>query len=245
MSEFICISMFVLMCVGLIGCVYLGSTAIFVYTVGCILVSNVTVTKQVEFLGITTSLAVFIFSVTYLAHDILTEYWGKTLAMKLVLCNLAAQVAFMLYSTVAIMTPPAPTDDASAAIAKLFTVTPRVTLAALISAVGGYICVTVFSALKRRQGNGWLALAVRNSVSTVLGNWVNTVVFFLVAFYGILPNPVLSQIVFSALIAKLTLGLLDTPFMFLARWAKNKNPANQAAASDWASTDGNMTANSM
>jgi queuosine precursor transporter len=236
MSELICFSVFVLMCFALIGCVYLGRTAIFVYTVGCILVSNVTVTKQVQFLGITTSLAVFIFSVTYLAHDILTEYWGKSHAMKLVMCNLAAQVAFMVYSSVAILTPSAPTDEASAAIITLFTVTPRVTMAAVLSAVGGYICVTVFSALKKRQGKGRLSLAIRNSISTILGNWVNTVVFFLVAFYGIFPDRVLSQIVLSALLVKLTLGILDTPFMFLARWAKNKNPANHTSESDWAAT---------
>jgi queuosine precursor transporter len=60
-------------------------------------------------------------------------------------------------------------------------------------------------------------------------------VFFLVAFYGVLPNTVLTQIVISALLAKLTVGILDTPFMFLARWAKNQNPANRTTVSDWAS----------
>ena len=235
MSELLCLGTFFLMCFALIWCVYLGRTAIFVFTVGCILVSNVTVTKQVQFLGITTSLAVFIFSVTYLANDILTEYWGRRDAMKLVISNLTAQVAFMTYSMAAIWTPASSTDTASPAIASLFTVTPRVTLAAITSAVGGVICVAVFSALKRKFRKGALSLAVRNSVSTILGNWVNSVVFFVVAFYGVFPNHVLSQIVVSALLAKLTVGILDTPFMFLARWAKNKNPANHTTESHWAS----------
>jgi uncharacterized integral membrane protein (TIGR00697 family) len=116
----------------LIVCVYLGRTAIFVFTVGCILVSNVTVTKQVQFLGFTTSLAVFIFSVTYLANDKVTEYWGKRDAMNLVPSNLAAQVAFMAYSLAAIWTPPAATDSASDKIIALFHVTPRVTIAAIV-----------------------------------------------------------------------------------------------------------------
>src|SRR5262249_2349086 len=77
MTELFCLGTFFLLCFGLIACVYLGRTAIFVYTVGCILVSNVTVLKQVEFFGLTTSLAVFIFSATYLASDIVTEYWGR------------------------------------------------------------------------------------------------------------------------------------------------------------------------
>ena len=82
-----------------------------------------------------------------------------------------------------------------------------------------------------------MALAIRNSVSTVIGNWVNTVVFFIVAFYGILPNDVLLQIILSAIIAKLTVGILDTPFMFLARWAKDQNPANRTLEKDWASVE--------
>ena len=236
MSELYCLGTFFIMCFALIWCVYLGRTAIFVYTVGCILVSNCTVTKQVQFFGITTSLAVFIFSVTYLANDILTEYWGRREAIKLVISNLAAQIAFMAYSVSAIWTPPASTDQASPAIMKLFTITPRITAAAIISAVGGFVCVGLFSYLKARYRKGIISLAVRNSVSTVIGNWVNTGVFFVTAFYGVIPNGVLAQIILSAILAKLTVGILDTPFMFLARWAKNKNPTNRTSEADWAST---------
>jgi queuosine precursor transporter len=235
MSALICLGVFILMCAGLIWCVYLGRTAIFVYTVGCILVSNVTVTKQVEFFGLTTSLGVFIFSVTYLANDILTEYWGRDDAIKLVLSNLSAQIAFMAYSMTAIWTPASPTDDASQAIAHLFTVTPRVTVAAIVSAIGGFVCVALFSFLKAKYRKGWLALTIRSSVSTVVGNWVNSVLFFAIAFYGVFPDNVLLQVFVSAIVVKLTAGILDTPFMFLARWAKNKNPANPKAANDWAS----------
>jgi uncharacterized integral membrane protein (TIGR00697 family) len=235
MSELYCLVTFFCMCFALIGCVYLGRTAIFVFTVGCILVSNATVTKQVEFLGLTTSLGVFIFSVTYLANDILTEYWGRRDALRLVAANLAAQVAFMIYTTVSIWTPAAPTDEASPAIVTLFTVTPRITAAAIISAVGGFVCVSIFSYLKAKHRRGWLALAVRNGVSTIIGNWVNTVVFFTIAFYGIMPDEVLIQIILSAIIAKFTVGILDTPFMFLARWAKNMNPANKTFEADWTS----------
>jgi uncharacterized integral membrane protein (TIGR00697 family) len=222
------------MCGALIWCVYLGRTAIYVFTVGCILVSNCTVTKQVDFFGLTTSLGVFIFSVTYLANDILTEYWGRNEALKLVLSNLAAQVAFMIYATLAIWTPAAPTDEASAAIATLFTITPRITIAAIVSAAGGFVCVWIFSIMKERYRRGWLQLMLRNSVSSVIGNWVNTIVFFVIAFWGVLPDNVLGQIILSAMIAKLTVGVFDSPFLILAGWTKNKNPANRTSEPNWA-----------
>jgi hypothetical protein len=156
--------------------------------------------------------------VTYLANDILTEYWGRNDAIKLVVSNLSAQVAFMAYSTASIWTPPAPTDDASAAMIKLFTVTPRVTVAAILAAVGGFVCVAIFSYLKSKHRKGRFWLAVRNIVSTVIGNWVNTGIFFVVAFYGIFPDKILVQVIFSAIVVKATVGILDTPFMFLAKW---------------------------
>jgi uncharacterized integral membrane protein (TIGR00697 family) len=218
------------MCLALVLCVYLGRTAVFVFTVGCILVSNCVVTKQVPFLGTTTSLGVFIFSVTYLANDIVTEYWGRGDAMRLVLYNLAAQIAFMVYSQLAILTPAAQTDTASPAIASLFTITPRITIAAILSAVGGYVCVTLFDSLKQRYPNGPLALALRNSISSIVGNWVNTVVFFSVAFYGVFPNKVLGEILVSAIVVKTTVGILDTPFMFLAGWARRKSLKGQGDA---------------
>ena len=105
--------------------------------------------------------------------------------MKLVVCNLAAQVAFMAYSEMAILTPPAASDTASPAIVTLFTVTPRITAAAIISAIGGYVCVALFSFLKQRYPKGAVALAVRNSISSIIGNWINTALFFVIAFYGV------------------------------------------------------------
>jgi queuosine precursor transporter len=233
-SSFLCLLTFVLMCLGLIVSVYFGRTAIFVYTVGCILVSNITVLKQVEFLSLTTSLGIFIFSVTYLSNDIVTEYWGREDAIRLVVCNLAAQVAFMGYSWLSIITPPAPTDDASAAIIKLFTVTPRITVAAIVSAVGGFICVWLFSLMKKRFRRGVTALLLRNWISTATGNGVNSMMFFAIAFYGILPNDVLGQIMVSAIVVKATLGILDFPFIWLARIVKNSNPHNKTSEPDWA-----------
>lgn len=235
-SEMWCLGTFFVMCFALMCCVYLGRTAIFVFTVGCILISNVTVSKQVEFFGLTTSLGVFIFSVTYLANDILAEYWGPHDANRLVLTNLVAQIGFMAYSMAAIVTPAALTDDASPAIVKLFTVTPRVTIAAIIAAIGGFVCVGLFSYLKGKFRKGWLALAIRNSVSSTIGNAVNTVFFFVIAFYGIFPDDVLWQIVLSAVLAKFTVAILDTPFMFLARVLKNANPSNKTQIPDWASS---------
>jgi uncharacterized integral membrane protein (TIGR00697 family) len=119
-----------------------------------------------------------------LANNIVTEYWSRDDAIKLVISNLCAQVAFMAYSFLSILTPAAPTDNASAAIAKLFTVTPRVTIAAIVSAVGGFVCVAIFAYLKEKYPKGWVALATRNIVSTILGNWINSVLFFISHFMG-------------------------------------------------------------
>jgi queuosine precursor transporter len=59
-------------------------------------------------------------------------------------------------------------------------------------------------------------------VSTILGNWINSVLFFIIAFYGIFQDEVLWQVILAAILTKLTVGVLDTPFLFLAGLAREK-----------------------
>ena len=240
MSELYCLGTFLLGCIGLLASIYFGRTSIFVYTVGCILVSNVTVSKQVEFFYFPTSLGIFIFSVSYLAINVLTEYWGRDYAIRLVISNVVAQLAFMTYSVASIATPLAQPTDISQqavqqAIEKLFAVAPRVTVAAVVSAIGWFVCLKIFLTLKRRYRKGWLALSIRNFLGTSIGNGINSFIFFFLAFYGLLPDDVLSHITLQAVIVKSMLALLSTPFIVFALWAKNKNPTNKTIEVHWGS----------
>jgi queuosine precursor transporter len=244
MSELYCLGTFLLGCIGLLASIYFGRTSIFVYAVGCILVSNVTVSKQVEFFYFPTSLGIFIFSVSYLAINVLTEYWGRDCAIKLMISNVVAQLAFMTYSVASIATPLAQPADISQqavqqavqeAIEKLFAVAPRMTVAAIVSAIGWFVCLNIFLTLKKRYRKGWLALSIRNFLGTSIGNGINSLIFFVLAFYGSVPDDVLSHVTLQAIIVKSMLALLGTPFILLALWAKNKNPTNKTIEVHWAS----------
>jgi len=45
---------------------------------------------------------------------------------------------------------------------------------------------------------------------------IDTVIFISLAFYGILPNSVLMQLMVGQYVIKLLIAALDTPFMYMA-----------------------------
>jgi uncharacterized integral membrane protein (TIGR00697 family) len=236
MSELICIVTFLALCAALMACVQMGRTAIYVFTVSAIVASNITVAKQIYFFGTTTSLGVFIFSAAFLALNIVVENGDENDGYRLVLANLAAQVVFMGYMGASVLTPAAQVDDASEAIRHLFLVTPRVTIAAIMAAMGGFISVAIFSFMKQRSPKGRANLAIRNFVSMVVGNSFNSVIFLLVAAYGEMTNQALFDAILAAVFAKLVMAILATPFMFVACRIRAQCMQSEKQTREWVSS---------
>ena len=87
-TEFLLLITFVFLALVLLFSARMGRVYLFVFTVGCILVSNITVAKQVSFLGLSMSLGVVIYSVIYLATDICSEYGDENDAYRLAILAL-------------------------------------------------------------------------------------------------------------------------------------------------------------
>lgn len=197
-------------------CTRLGKTYLYCCTVGYILVSNITVTKQVEFFGFATSLGVIIYSLVYLATDICSEYGEEGDSYRLAISNLVAQIIFFAYIFLSIRTPAGEFDTAHSQINALFSITPRITIAAIVAALGAFVDIYVYEFLKKKTGLGFFMVGLRNNSSTMVGQIINTVIFFTVAFYNVIPN--LMEIIITAAVVKIIIALIDTPFIWLARY---------------------------
>ncbi|HDQ13351.1 MAG TPA: VUT family protein, partial [Sediminispirochaeta sp.] len=60
-------------------------------------------------------------------------------------------------------------------------------------------------------------LWLRNNLSTMVSQLIDSLCFTLVAFYGVFQTSVLLEIVLSTYILKWLVAALDTPFVYLAR----------------------------
>lgn len=71
--------------------------------------------------------------------------------------------------------------------------------------------IGIFSYLKRRYKKMWY---VRNNVSTILSQTVDSFLFFFIAFYGIMPTDKIIMLAIGTLGLKVAMAILDTPFFY-------------------------------
>ncbi len=97
--------------------------------------------------------------------------------------------------------------------------TIRITIASLASfLVSQFHDIWSFHYWKKRTKGKHLWL--RNNLSTISSQLINTVVFYLIGFYGVFP--IVELIVFTYLV-KIVIALVDTPFVYLAVWHLRKH----------------------
>jgi uncharacterized integral membrane protein (TIGR00697 family) len=79
-----------------------------------------------------------------------------------------------------------------------------------------------FPLLEKKTGGKYLWL--RNNASTIASQFIATVIFYVIGFYGIFP--ILRLIIFTYLI-KILIAILDTPVVYLAVGFLRRNGVGQ------------------
>ena len=97
---------------------------------------------------------------------------------------------------------------------------PRITIAGLTAFIFSQNAdLWIFDKLKKFH-NG-KHLWIRNNVSTITAQLIDSLIFIVIAFYGTMPIASLFTMVFSQWLVKLVLATVDTPFVYWGvQWAK-------------------------
>ena len=182
--------------------------------VGLLILSNVLAVKLFS-IGdwVVLPAAVIIYVFTYPILDVITEAYGKEAARRTVLTGFIAQVLAIGFIWIAIKLPAAPYYENQQSFELIFTAGFRVTVASLIAyLVSQNLDVTIFDKLKKRHGTK--KLWIRNNLSTMASQLVDTAIFISIAFYGTMPLGVLIGMIFSQYIFKFIVAILDTPIVY-------------------------------
>jgi len=178
-----------------------------------ILVCNVLAGRLIEVFGLSLSVAVVLFPFTYIISDIFTEVYGFNKNKKVIwlgfTCNLIMVMAFMLLLK---LPYPEAFENADAYEVVLGT-TPRILVGSLIGfLVGSFLNSVILSKLKVATNGKYLAL--RTITSTIIGEGVDTLIFAVIVFGGILPNEVLVGMIIGEAIFKVLVETLFTPITY-------------------------------
>lgn len=185
-----------------------------------LIIANVAASKIVSFWGLVVPAAIVAYPVTFLITDVIGEIWGKDEANKTVKIGFICQIFSLILIALAIMLPVAPFADNQLEFKSILGQSFRCVMASLIA----YLCsqswdVFVFHKLKNINGekHKW----IRNNLSTMTSQIIDTVIFITIAFWGSVPNII--TMILSQYFIKLVYALLDTPFFYiLTRKRKEK-----------------------
>lgn len=195
---------------------YFGRVGLIALMVFSLVLCNIQVLKVVELFGITTTLGNILYSGIFLATDILSECYGKKEARQAVLISFIFLILATVYMQVALVYIPAPEDFAQPHLEAIFGLLPRVTLASLLAyGVSQHFDIWAFLHIKKVTEGRFLWL--RNNASTLTSQFLDSLIFCGVAFYGLYPLSVVMEILLSTYIIKAVVTVLETPFVYAGR----------------------------
>lgn len=183
--------------------------------VGLLILSNIVAVKLMSIGSwIVIPAAAVIYVCTYPILDVLTEAYGKDAARKTVQTGFIAQLFSIGFIWIAIHLPAAPFYEHQEAFETIFSAGFRVTIASLAAyLISQNLDVTIFDKLKRKHCNK--KLWVRNNVSTMASQLVDTTIFITIAFAGTMPIGALLGMIASQYVFKFIIAVLDTPIVYL------------------------------
>jgi len=177
------------------------------------LVSDVTAGKIIQLGFFTVSATVLYFPVTYILADILTEVYGYEKARSVVwMVLLSSVLAGIIYSLVVFL-PPAMGFDANDAFTRVLGQVPRIL-------VGGWIAVWVggilndYTLAKMKIWTKGKHLWARTIGSTIVGEGANTLLFYVLALYSVIPTNLLITSILSGWFLKVAVEAVMTPMTY-------------------------------
>lgn len=202
---------------------------LYMWTIIATIAANIEVLIYIKAFGIGMTLGNVLFASTFLVTDIISEIYGKKAASKAVKIGILTSVIFILLSQFWLMYTPHPTEDYVMPSMKIiFGSVPRVMMASFaVYAIAQGFDVWCYhkwwKLTEKLSGSKRKFLWLRNNGSTLVSQLLNTVLYTLFAFAGTFDTNKLLTIIVSSYIIFIVTSLLDTPFVYLARWINDMN----------------------
>jgi queuosine precursor transporter len=158
---------------------------------------------------------VLFFPISYLFGDILTEVYGYARSRKVIWAGFGALIFASLMSLVITSLPPAKTmsADQHQAINLIFGQTPRIVLASLTAFWLGEF-TNSFVLAKMKIFTAGKNLWMRTIGSTFAGEFIDSIIFYPVAFYGVWSNEQIFSVMIGNYFIKVLWEVLATPFTY-------------------------------
>jgi len=195
----------------------------------CLMAANLFATKQISFGPVNFTGAIFVFPISYIVNDVVSEVWGFRRTRLLIWLAFAMNFLFVILGALIDLIPGAGwwrDTPAGAGFHALFGLAPRIVAASFLAfIVGSFVNAFVMSKMKvRDEGRRFTLRAV---LSTLAGETCDSLIFFPVALLGIVPLEQMPSFVLWQVTLKTCYEIIILPVTIrVVRWVKKKENAD-------------------
>ncbi|MCW5853515.1 MAG: queuosine precursor transporter [Anaerolineae bacterium] len=181
--------------------------------VAVLLISNIASTKIVALGPLSFDGGTLLFPLAYIFGDVLTEVYGYRRSRRVIWTGFFWLVVTALVLAIVDWLPSAGDWSGQEAFHAILGQTPRIVAASLLAYFAGEFSNSfVLAKMKLATQGRWLW--TRTIGSTLVGEGVDTVVFVLVAFLGVLPTELVWAVLISNYIFKVGVEVVFTPVTY-------------------------------
>lgn len=176
----------------------------------CLIAANVLETKIIQMGSLTITAGFLVFPISYIINDCIVEVWGFRKARLIIWTGFALNFVVLAIFQVALVLPAAPFWEGEAAFRFVFGLAPRIAVASLLAFLtGSFLNAYVMSRMKiASRGRNFSARAV---LSTLAGESADSLIFFPIAFGGLMPVEEVAKLMLIQVVAKTLYEILVLP----------------------------------
>lgn len=188
----------------------------------CLITSNFLETKVISLGPISGTGGLLIFPLLYIINDCISEVWGFRKAKFIIWIGFLMNFIVMLFAKLAVILPAPDFWEGAEAFNFVFGLAPRIAFASLVAfLVGSFLNAMVMSKMKVLTSGKHFSL--RAILSTLAGESADSLVFFPLAFGGLMPIKELLGLMAVQVILKTVYEILILPITIsLVKYIKKK-----------------------
>ncbi len=162
---------------------------------------------------VTFGAGILFFPLSYVLGDVLTEVYGFARARRVVWVGFGASVFTAAMAWVIVALPPSPDWQGQAALAEVFGQVPRIFFASIAAFWAGEMANAFVMARMKVWTQGRM-LWTRTIGSTVVGQGVDSLIFYPLAFLGVWENSLVIQVLITNYLLKVLWEVILTPVTY-------------------------------
>ena len=187
----------------------------------CLIGANLLETKQIAVGPINLTGGLLIFPISYIINDCVCEVWGYSKARLLIWMGFLMNFFFVSVCALCDIIPGAPHWDNDAGFHSIFGLAPRIAAASFIAFIAGsFVNAYVMSRMKiSSKGKNF---SLRAILSTVFGESTDSIIFFPLALYNVIPDAEIPVLMFWQVVLKTSYEIIALPITIrVVKFVKN------------------------